>query len=207
MPRLDLPPTKSSLRRIRQELSFAYEGFDLLNQKRDLLAAEIVRRAAALRESREALGGALEELYRRYRMAAADMGSDALVLKSRSELPRYRLRALRVTLMGLGLPRLALRPKKMKKCSGFAGTTARYDLAKQQCLEVLPALADYGAAAKALMLLARELKKVQRRVNALEKIFIPRHEEAAKYIGERLEEIEREEVFVKKLIRQKAGSR
>ena len=52
-------------------------------------------------------------------------------------------------------------------------------------------------------LAGRELRKVQRRVNALEKIYIPRHEEARKYIAERLDEIEREEIFVKKLIRRK----
>lgn len=50
-------------------------------------------------------------------------------------------------------------------------------------------------------MLSRELKKVQRRVNALEKVLIPPHEEAKKYIADRIEEMEREEVFVKKLIR------
>jgi V/A-type H+-transporting ATPase subunit D len=206
MPLLELPPTKSSLRRIKEDLSFAYEGFDLLNQKREILVMEIMRRAAALRESRAELATGLEELYSRYRMAAAEMGADALTMKSRSERRRYYLRVERVRLMGLTLPALPLHVKKMKKCSGFAGTTVRYDLAKKQALSVLPALADYGAASKALALLARELKKVQRRVNALEKIFIPRHEEARKYISERLEEMEREEIFVKKLIRQKLAA-
>ncbi|HPI91323.1 MAG TPA: V-type ATP synthase subunit D, partial [Spirochaetota bacterium] len=56
---------------------------------------------------------------------------------------------------------------------------------------------------KTVVLLSRELKKVQRKVNALEKIFIPQNEEAQKYISDRLEEIEREEIFVKKLIRQR----
>ncbi|MDO9529791.1 MAG: V-type ATP synthase subunit D, partial [Syntrophales bacterium] len=58
---------------------------------------------------------------------------------------------------------------------------------------------------KAIIMLSRELKKVQRRVNALEKIFIPQHEEAKKYISDRIEEMEREEIFVKKLIRQRAS--
>jgi len=59
---------------------------------------------------------------------------------------------------------------------------------------------------KSVMMLSRELKKVQRRVNALEKIFIPQHEESKKYITDRIEEMEREEVFVKKLIRQRGQS-
>ncbi len=56
---------------------------------------------------------------------------------------------------------------------------------------------------KSILVLSRELKKVQRKVNALEKIFIPQNEEARKYISDRLEEMEREEIFVKKLIKQK----
>ena len=42
-------------------------------------------------------------------------------------------------------------------------------------------------------------------MNALEKIFIPQHEEARKYISDRIEEMERDEIFVKKLIRQRAS--
>jgi len=59
---------------------------------------------------------------------------------------------------------------------------------------------DYASLAKKVFLLSAELKKVQRRVNALEKIFIPAHEATKKYISDRLEEIEREEIFIKKLI-------
>jgi len=206
MPRLELPPTKSSLRRIKEDLSFAYEGFDLLNQKREILVLEIIKRAAELKRLRTELDAGLAKLYGCYRSAAAAMGADVITMKSQSERPRYFLRVERAKLMGLSLPQLQLQAKKMIKCSGFAGTTVDYDLAKRQSLAVLPVLAGYGAATKSLMLLARELKKVQRRVNALEKIFIPHHEEAKKYITERLEEMEREEIFVKKLIRQKLSA-
>lgn len=207
MPILELPPTKSSLRRIKQDLLFAYEGFDLLNQKREILVMEIIKRAAELKKLRADLSEGIAKLYASYRSAAVGMGADVITMKSQSERPRYFLRVERAKLMGLSLPALRLQTKKMKKCSGFAGTTVDYDLAKKESLAVLPMLAGYGAATKSLMLLARELKKVQRRVNALEKIFIPHHEEAKKYIAERLEEMEREEIFVKKLIRQKLAAR
>ena len=42
MARVNLPPTKSNLRKIKDELTFAYEGFDLLEQKREILVIEIV---------------------------------------------------------------------------------------------------------------------------------------------------------------------
>ena len=64
-------------------------------------------------------------------------------------------------------------------------------------------IAEYSTILKLILVLSRELKKVQRKVNALEKIFIPQNDEARKYISDRLEEMEREEIFVKKLIKQK----
>jgi V/A-type H+-transporting ATPase subunit D len=54
--------------------------------------------------------------------------------------------------------------------------------------------------------LAREVKRTQRRVNALEKIFLPRYEQALKYIGGALEEREREELVVVRRIRQLRGA-
>ena len=38
MPQIELPPTKSSLRKLKDDLAFAYEGYDLLNQKREIMA-------------------------------------------------------------------------------------------------------------------------------------------------------------------------
>jgi len=89
--------------------------------------------------------------------------------------------------------------------SGFLGTTSSYDTAKKTCITTLTLLANYATVIKSIFMLSRELKKVQRRVNALEKIFIPQNEEARKYITDRLEEMEREEVFVKRLIKQRMG--
>jgi V/A-type H+-transporting ATPase subunit D len=80
---------------------------------------------------------------------------------------------------------------------------AAYDRAKEQSHKTLQAMVEYATVTKEIIMLSRELKKVQRRVNALEKVFIPPHEEAKKYITDRIEEMEREEVFVKKLIRQR----
>lgn len=203
MLRLEFPPTKSALRKVREELKLAREGYDLLNQKREILVLELLKYAAAVKESSRALAAELDRLYDVYRLAAAEMGADLLCMKSAEEVPRYLLRPEKTRLMGLSLPGLRLRTKRMRKCSGFAGTVSAYDRAKQQSIAVLPALAGYGAALQCLALLGRELKKVQRRLNALEKLFIPHHEEAKKYIAERIEEMEREEISVKKLIRRR----
>lgn len=204
MPRIELPPTKSSLRRLKEDLSFAYEGYDLLNQKREILALEIVRKIGAIKAVEADFQKTLIELYAAYRTAAVDIGSDTVAMQSTLEPRGYFLRMETVKLMGLKLMNFRIDLKQPRAPVTLAPSSALYDEARETSRRALSVLAQYATMTKSILLLARELKKVQRRVNALEKIFIPQHEEAKKYITDRLEEMEREEVYVKKLIRQRA---
>jgi len=203
MAKIELPPTKSSLRKIKEDLVFAYEGHDLLNQKREILALEIVKKIGEIRRVESEFQDVLNELYGAYRSAAVDMGSQNITLKSCAEKKAYALKFEFVKLMGLKLPRISVDLATFEPLEGLSGTTASYDTARERSRRALQALIEYGAITKEIIVLSRELKKVQRRVNALEKVFIPPHEEAKKYITDRIEEMEREEVFVKKLIRQR----
>ncbi len=203
MPKLDMPATKSSLRTIKENLSFAYEGFDLLNQKREILVMELMKNAKTIEKAEQQFRDMLEALYRSYRLAAAEMGSDIITRKSCSERRRYFLSCRLSKFMGLRLPVFSLRPKRLRPFSSFSGTTAAYDEGRQNAVSLLSLIAEYAAITKSVLLLSRELRKVQRRVNALEKIYIPQNEDAKKFIAERLEEMERDEVFIKKLIQQR----
>ena len=203
MAKIELPPTKSSLRKIKEDLVFAYEGHDLLNQKREILAIEIVRKIGEIRRIENEFQDVLNGLYESYRDAAVDMGAHNITLKSCSEKKSYTLKLKFVKLMGLKLPRITLGLVPFEPAEGISGTSASYDTAKERSRRALRSLVEYGTITKEIIMLSRELKKVQRRVNALEKVFIPPHEEAKKFITDRIEEMEREEVFVKKLIRQR----
>jgi len=203
MPKIELPPTKSSLRKLKEDLAFAYEGYDLLNQKREILATEIVRKIDVIRNTEAEFQDVLNQLYAAYRSAAVDMGPEAVTLQSCSEMRRYYLHMDSTKLMGLKLLNFRLGFKNNLPAVTLPLTTASYDNAKEKSQNALQNLVQYATIIKSMIMLSRELKKVQRRVNALEKIFIPQHEEAKKYITDRIEEMEREEIFVKKLIRQR----
>jgi len=203
MAKIDVPPTKTSLRRIREDLNFAYEGFDLLNQKREILAMEIIKKIQTIKIMEQQLSNMLKSFYTDCKTAAMEMGTDTLSLKSSSEKRNYHLSITVTRLMGIRLPVLRLETGAMKKFSGFHTTTSAFDQAKKTGSELLPLLTDYATITKSVFMLTRELKKVQRRVNAIEKIFIPQNETARKYIQDRLEEMERDEIFVKKRIRER----
>ncbi|MBN1496324.1 MAG: V-type ATP synthase subunit D [Spirochaetes bacterium] len=203
MARIDVPPTKSSLRKIKTDLAFAREGFDLLEQKREILVMEIMKNVKSIKAIEERVATTLETLYASFKSAVIEMGSDIMVQKSHSEKEVYALSLDVSRFIGISIPAVRLDRKEITVNSSLYGTTALYDRCKTECSEMLALLAEYSAIMKSILVLSRELKKVQRKVNALEKIFIPQNEEAGKYISDRLEEMEREEIFVKKLIKQK----
>ncbi|HOP62413.1 MAG TPA: V-type ATP synthase subunit D [Spirochaetota bacterium] len=200
MPRIDIAPTKSNLRKVKADLEFAYEGFELLNQKREILVIEIVKTIKSIKEAEEKLNKNLEELYAGYRAAAVDSGAEVIALKSFSESVIYKVNTAWTKLMGIAVPDHTVETETPGLNTPLFRTRASYDMLRECSAPVLKVVVDYASLAKKVFLLSAELKKVQRRVNALEKIFIPAREETKKYISDRLEEMEREEIFIKKLI-------
>ena len=104
-------------------------------------------------------------------------------------------------MMGLRIPRVVGQVEAAGVQFGLSGTTANADLAMQRFVDVLPLLAELAELENAVMRLARELRKTQRRCNALSKIFIPAHQETISYVTGSLEERERESLIILKMIR------
>lgn len=200
MQRIEIAPTKSNLRKVKSDLEFAYEGFDLLNQKREILVLEIMKTIRSVKGIESEMITALDELYIRYRNAAMDSGAEVLAMKALSEKTDYTLESGRLKLMGISVPVFIFKPGIPELNSSLAGTSHSYDMIKKGDFSVIKLIVNYASLAKKIFLLSTELKKVQRKVNALEKIFIPSYEDTRKYISDRLEEIEREEIYIKKLI-------
>jgi V/A-type H+-transporting ATPase subunit D len=74
-----------------------------------------------------------------------------------------------------------------------------------QFFELLKILTDLAAVRTIAWRLAREVRKTQRRVNALDKMVIPQAEETRKYIESALEEKDRDSFFTSKLLKKKKG--
>jgi len=112
-------------------------------------------------------------------------------------------------LMGIRLPRVTSQIEPPGVQFGISESSANTDVAMRRFVEVLPLLAELAELETAVLRLARELRKTQRRCNALSKIFIPNYRETIDYIVGALEERERESFIILKMIRDrlaKAGS-
>jgi V/A-type H+-transporting ATPase subunit D len=201
MPGINVPPTRSNLIRTKQELQFAREGYKILDQKRVVLAKELVRLAndaEALERDMEKLSA---EAYRALEKARMSMGSEhvewaALAMNKTVDVQlKYR------GVMGIAIPLIEASGKPLEMSYSLGDTTATLDEASALFREVLGRVPELSRLVTSVWRLAIELRKTQRRVNALQYIFIPDYEATITFIQSSLEEREREETFRLKLLK------
>jgi V/A-type H+/Na+-transporting ATPase subunit D len=195
MARINLPPTRSNLLHLRQELQFARQGYEILDRKREVLTTELFH----LAHDAEALQGQvwqqLAKAYEALVKAKMTMGQEhvewaALAMNKTVEV-QLRFRGV----MGVPIPLVegSGGPPEMPYSPG--NTTAALDEASAAFRQVLSRIPELAELETSVWRLAGELRKTQRRVNALQHIFIPNYEETIAFIINSLEEHEREETF------------
>ena len=207
MARYAMAPTKTNLMKIKRDLGFAREGWELLDQKRKILIVELmglIDRAVEAQEEVEAkLGEAFEALDQAIlRMGRREINMIALGMNIESDISFSEKRV-----MGVSLPRVKVRFDDRSPYFAAAESSIWIDEAIKKFREVLRLLGTLAEARISLMRLSREVGKTIRRVNALEKIFIPDYDETLKYIEMALEESEREAFFVLKLVKDRLSRR
>ncbi len=201
MAKLNIAPTKSNLLVLKRQLAFAEEGYDLLEQKRQILIFELMSRLGRAREAEEGSAEALRRAFSALREAELDIGSEALDRAALAVKMEHRVDLFDQHLMGMKIPRVTVQTEPVKAQFGVGGTSANADAAMSRFIEVLPLLAELAELENAVLRLATELRKTQRRCNALSKIFMPDYRETILYITGSLEERERESFVILKMIR------
>jgi V/A-type H+-transporting ATPase subunit D len=195
VPHISVPPTRSNLIRLRQELQFAREGYEILDRKREVLTSELLRIAHDAEALQEQVGHLFEAAYRSLAEARLTLGQErvewaALAVKKSAEVElKHR------GVMGISLPQL--RPSGAPRGMPFSlgNTHAALDKAENAFRDVLNRIPELTELTNSVWVLAGELRKTLRRVNALEYIFIPEYERTITFIEGVLEEHEREEIF------------
>ncbi len=201
MAKLNVPPTKSSLLNLKRQLAFAEEGYDLLEQKRQILIFELMSRLGRAREAETKRADAFKQAFAALGEATLDVGSAALDRAALGVRMDHQLELADQHLMGMRIPRVIARTEPPGVQFGVSGTSANADLAMRRFVEVLPLLAELAELENAVLRLARELRKTHRRCNALSKLFIPDYRETIGYITAALEERERDSFIILKMVR------
>ncbi len=203
MGRLNVAPTKSVQLNLRRDLDMATEGYNLLEQKREILVMEMMRLLDRVQNVQKDLRQRQETAYRTLRRAIAQNGLMHLRNVASGIHYEHQVTLESQLLAGFRIPQIQAEHTEFHSQFGFAGTDALVDATMQQFLQFLEAIAKLAELETTVMLLARELKKTQRRVNALEHIFIPDYKATLHYIGESLESKELDSFFTSKLIKKR----
>ncbi len=203
MPQVSIAPTRTNLIRLKKELRFAKEGYEILDRKREALTGELVRVAKEADALQKEVWALLKTAYDAMEKARLVMGSDhvewASLAVNKTVDVRLRLRGI----MGVAIPQIEARGEPPKLLYSPGDTAAVLDEASSAFREVLLRIPQLSMLTAAVWRLANELKKTQRRVNALQHIFIPNYQHQIEFIVSSLEEREREETFRLKWLKTK----
>ncbi|MDR1950355.1 MAG: V-type ATP synthase subunit D [Spirochaetaceae bacterium] len=203
MPREQLAPTKSNLFRIKERLAIAQEGYDLLEQKREILVMELMQKVEQVKLLERDLDARVATAYPALKRMLIVAGRERAEKLSRNIRYRFDLREKRVLVAGMNLPGLEVHLPEMELKYSEANSFAECDETVLEFFEFLKVLTELAAVRTIAWRLAREVRKTQRRVNALEKMVIPTARETRGYIEAALEEKDRDAFFSSKLLKRK----
>ena len=188
-------PTRMELTRLKKKLKTAVRGHKLLKDKRDELMRQyldLVRENMALRLKVEE---GIKNANRNFVIAKAGMSEQTLHTALMAPKQEVYLECGRKNVMSVDIPVFQYKTRTADAIDiysyGFAFTSNDLDDAVKSLADILPEMLKLSETEKACQLMAAEIEKTRRRVNALEHVVIPQTEQNIRYITMKLDENER----------------
>ncbi|MBO4731508.1 MAG: V-type ATP synthase subunit D [Spirochaetaceae bacterium] len=203
MAKMNIAPTKSNLLIIKEQLGTAKEGYELLEQKREILVMELMHLVEKVKLLEHNIDKTIEKAYPALKNMLLAIGSDRVEHIASSVKYDFKFSERDVTIAGIPFITLDVELPKRELFYSFMDSFADSDKVMMEFFELLKLLTEMASIRTIVWRLAAEVKKTQRRVNALDKMVIPQTSETKVYIESVLEERERENVFVLKTLKAK----
>lgn len=188
-------PTRMELLKLKRRVILAKKGHKLLKEKRDALIMEFFALIDRVRDARTEAENKLETAFEKLIVSQALMGvidvKEAALACGRD----LNIDVSTRNIMGVVVPVLSfgeIRRKVTERGYSLIDTSVALDEAAKAFEEALESVIRLAEIEESVKLLALEVEKTKRRVNALEYVLIPRLERTARYIDMRLEEMERD---------------
>ena len=206
MARLNVNPTRMELKKLKGRLATAVRGHKLLKDKSDEMIRRfsvIIRQAQLLREGVEQ---ELSEVLRLFSIARSitppEEAETAFSMPSVAVTAECGLESV----MGVDVPKVTLLNEKRAEGLPYAYSeiTGEADYSVERASGLLPNMVQLAQTEKTVRMLAEEIERNKRRVNALEYVMIPQLEETIKYIKDKLDENERAAVVRLMKVKSKA---
>lgn len=196
-------PTKANLMAAKNSLEFSKKGFELLDKKRNVLIREMMSYVATAHELQEKINTTFSKAYEA--LIEANIISGVVNVEDISmtveEANDYEL--LFKSVMGVEVPIINFDKKDINLKYSVFRTGAAIDEAMREFNNVRYLTYELAEVENAVYKLAMEVKKTQKRANALQNIQIPKFQEIVKFVTEVLEEKDREDFFRLKIVKKK----
>ncbi|MCL2175755.1 MAG: V-type ATP synthase subunit D [Treponema sp.] len=205
MMREQIAPTKSNLIKIKERLNLAQEGYELLEQKREILVSELMRKVELVKILERDLDKRVQTAYPCLKRMLVTVGRDRANKLAENISYNFETREKLVLTAGMKLPGIEVEIPSMELKYSPANSFAECDETVVEFFELLKICTELAGIRTIAWRLAREVRRTQRRVNALEKMVIPAASETKVYIESVLEERERDSFFTSKLLKKRGA--
>ena len=195
MANITVTPTRMELTRLKGKLKTARRGHKLLKDKRDGLMKQFLETVREVRALRAEVEEELMTVHRSFTVASALMSSEALEQALLYPKQSVVLTQTTQNIMSVNVPVYSFETKTKSDADiypyGFAATSGELDAAVDALGRVFRKMLKLAEIEKAAQLMAEEIEKTRRRVNALEYVVIPETMDTIRYITMKLDENER----------------
>ncbi|MDO4786098.1 MAG: V-type ATP synthase subunit D [Fretibacterium sp.] len=191
MARINVNPNRMELSKLKKRLAVAKRGHKLLKDKQDALIKAFLERARAGKELREKVEAELQECYGTFALSRAQTTPEILEQALIFPGARCTLSVDWHNVMSVMVPQYDVKQEGNPVNYGFVSVPLLLDVALEQFSKLILRLLELAAEEKAIRLMAGEIERTRRRVNALEYVMIPNLQETIRYISMKLDEQER----------------
>ena len=196
-------PTKGNLILAKNSLALARQGYELMDKKRNILIKELMDLIDKADKIQNDILKTYEIAYKALEKANIDMGINN-VMDAAVSVPVEEGIAIKTrSIMGVEIPRIGIKEEYIKPAYSFYGSTESLDTARGAFERVKILSLELTEIENSAYRLAYNVKKTQKRANALQNITIPKYEELTRSISNALEEKEREEFTRLKVIKRR----
>ncbi|MFY9313417.1 MAG: V-type ATP synthase subunit D [Tepidanaerobacteraceae bacterium] len=186
-------PTRMELTRLKRQIVIARRGHKLLKDKQDELIKKFVDMVKENKRLREEVEKELQMAFKNFIIARSQMPQEVLEESLMIPSARVSIDVSKENIMSVNVPKIKINKEEGSNIFsyGLATTSAELDSAITILSRMLEKMLKLSEIEKACQLMADEIEKTRRRVNALEYVMIPTMEENIKYITMKLDENER----------------
>ena len=195
MPNVTVSPTRMELTRLKGKLRTAQRGHKLLKDKRDELMKQFLDTVREVRTLRSEVEADLMAVHGSFTVASALMSAQSIQQALMYPKQSVELTMTTQNIMSVNVPVYHFETKTKSDADiypyGFADTSGELDDAVDALGKVFRKMLKLAQIEKAAQLMAEEIEKTRRRVNALEYVMIPNTQESIRYITMKLDENDR----------------